>query len=214
MIGAMPVWWPFAAVMVAGLAVTLAGERVGKRWLSYVGKPIASLSFVVLAWRACEPPGPYGAWIIAGLLLSLVGDVCLAHPRGLRAGLAAFLLAHLAYVAAFHSVLPARAWPLAAALPVLAASALVTRRLWPHLGAMRAPVTAYVAVITVMVWGAVSVLVAGAARWPAAAGAILFYLSDLAVARQRFVREQFLNRALGLPAYYLGQTLLALSVAR
>jgi len=48
--------------------------------------------------------------------------------------------------------------------------------------------------------------------WTAAAGAALFYLSDLAVARQRFVHEDFINRALGLPTYYLGQLLLALTV--
>ena len=33
-----------------------------------------------------------------------------------------------------------------------------------------------------------------------------------AVARQRFVRPDFINRALGLPTYYLGQLLLALTV--
>jgi uncharacterized membrane protein YhhN len=210
----MATWWPYALVTAAGLAVTLAGERSGRSALVYVAKPVASLAFVALAWSRYEPPGPYGAWIVVGLLLSLVGDVCLAHPRGLRAGLGAFLLAHLAYVAAFHSLLPAREWPLAAALPFAAASALAARWLWPHLGAMRAPVAAYVAAITVMAWGAGSVFLAGRASWLAAAGAVLFYLSDLAVARQRFVREQFLNRAWGLPAYYLGQTLLALSVAR
>ena len=46
----------------------------------------------------------------------------------------------------------------------------------------------------------------------AAAGAILFYLSDLAVARHRFIHKSFINRALGLPTYYLGQLLLALTI--
>ena len=48
--------------------------------------------------------------------------------------------------------------------------------------------------------------------WTAATGAILFYLSDLAVARHRFVHESFVNRAIGLPTYYLGQLLLALTI--
>ncbi|MEN8163997.1 MAG: lysoplasmalogenase family protein [Acidobacteriota bacterium] len=43
-------------------------------------------------------------------------------------------------------------------------------------------------------------------------GATLFFLSDLAVARHRFVKEAFLNRAIGLPAYYAGQMLLALTI--
>jgi hypothetical protein len=41
-----------------------------------------------------------------------------------------------------------------------------------------------------------------------------FYLSDLFVARQRFVAPAFANRLYGLPLYYLGQFLLAFSVGR
>jgi hypothetical protein len=43
-------------------------------------------------------------------------------------------------------------------------------------------------------------------------GAILFYLSDLAVARHRFVKAEFLNRGIGLPLYYAGQVLIAMAV--
>jgi YhhN family len=43
-------------------------------------------------------------------------------------------------------------------------------------------------------------------------GAISFYLSDLFVARDRFVQTAFLNRLPGLPTYYAGQFLLAFSV--
>ncbi|MDD3992851.1 MAG: hypothetical protein PHV70_11955 [Desulfobacteraceae bacterium] len=37
-------------------------------------------------------------------------------------------------------------------------------------------------------------------------------MSDLFVARQRFVAPAFSNRLLGLPLYYIGQFLLAFSV--
>jgi uncharacterized membrane protein YhhN len=40
----------------------------------------------------------------------------------------------------------------------------------------------------------------------------LFYVSDIFVARQRFVRTEFLNRRIGLPLYYGGQFMLAFSV--
>jgi uncharacterized membrane protein YhhN len=43
-------------------------------------------------------------------------------------------------------------------------------------------------------------------------GASLFYLSDLFVARNRFVKKEYVNRLVGLPLYYTGQYLLALSV--
>jgi hypothetical protein len=41
---------------------------------------------------------------------------------------------------------------------------------------------------------------------------VLFYLSDLAVARQRFVHASFVNRAFGLPLYYAAQILIGLTV--
>jgi hypothetical protein len=42
---------------------------------------------------------------------------------------------------------------------------------------------------------------------------VAFAASDVSVARDRFVREDFLNRAWGLPLYYGGQLLIALSPA-
>ena len=43
-------------------------------------------------------------------------------------------------------------------------------------------------------------------------GAVLFYLSDLAVARERFVVRSFWNGAWGSPMYFVGQVVLALTV--
>jgi len=43
-------------------------------------------------------------------------------------------------------------------------------------------------------------------------GALLFLLSDLAVARDRFVAPVFINRVWGLPMYFCGQLLFAFSV--
>jgi uncharacterized membrane protein YhhN len=74
---------------------------------------------------------------------------------------------------------------------------------------MRPAVLAYVATITTMVWGALAGAHSGALPAEAAAGAVLFYLSDLAVARQRFIAPSFPLRVVGLAAYYLGQVLLA-----
>ncbi|MEW6337389.1 MAG: lysoplasmalogenase [Acidobacteriota bacterium] len=198
------------AVLVFG---TLLGEALGRRWLEVACKPAASACFLFLAWRTAEAGDPYGAWVMVALALSAAGDVLLAFPAAFRAGLVAFLLAHVAYVAAFHTLWPASSWPFALATPVAVASALAARWLLPHAGRLRAAVAAYIAVITVMVWGGVSVGVGPPARALAAIGAVLFYLSDLAVARNRFVHKALANRLWGLPAYYLAQCLLALSTA-
>jgi hypothetical protein len=40
---------------------------------------------------------------------------------------------------------------------------------------------------------------------------LAFYLSDLAVARDRFVARAFVNRLWGLPLYYAAQILFAVS---
>ncbi|MFW6361887.1 MAG: lysoplasmalogenase family protein, partial [Spirochaetota bacterium] len=40
----------------------------------------------------------------------------------------------------------------------------------------------------------------------------LFFTSDIFVARNKFVADGFINRLLGLPLYYGGQFLLALSI--
>ncbi len=205
---------PFAVVMALAVALVLRGERTGPRSLVYVFKPLASVMFVALGLLLYEPPNPPGAWILAALTLCLVGDVLLMLPHGLLPGLVAFLLAHVAYIAAFHSLAPAQTWPVAFAAPVVAVSALAAHLLWPHLGKMRAPVLAYITAITVMVWAAASVFAAGEAGWRTLTGAVLFYFSDLAVARDRFVHKRFVDRIWGLPAYYAGQLLLALSVVR
>jgi hypothetical protein len=71
-------------------------------------------------------------------------------------------------------------------------------------------------VISIMLVGAWSVL--GDARMPWSGrivvfvGAFSFYFSDLFVARDRFLKKEFLNRLVGLPMYYTGQFLLAFSV--
>jgi hypothetical protein len=43
-------------------------------------------------------------------------------------------------------------------------------------------------------------------------GAVSFYISDLFVARDRFLKTEFVNRLIGLPLYYGGQFLFAFSI--
>jgi uncharacterized membrane protein YhhN len=80
---------------------------------------------------------------------------------------------------------------------------------------MHIPVTAYILVITVMALGALAVYDQPGLPWLGRAlifqGAVLFYLSDLFVARDQFIKKEFLNRLIGLPLYYGGQFLLAFS---
>jgi uncharacterized membrane protein YhhN len=153
--------------------------------------------------------------MLAALALSWIGDVLLIskEPGGFLAGLASFLLAHVTYAGAFAVRGPAWAW-VAATLALLAVPYfLVDRWLLPHVKtSLRGLVRTYMAAISVMLALACGLLAAG--HTPVIfAGALAFYLSDLAVARDRFVRESLVNRLWGLPLYYAAQLLLAWSVA-
>ena len=81
---------------------------------------------------------------------------------------------------------------------------------------MLVPVTLYMVVISVMVAGAWAAFrnprVRRLGAWFILVGAVFFYVSDIFVAHQRFVIEQFYNRLIGLPLYYTAQFLLAFSV--
>jgi uncharacterized membrane protein YhhN len=201
------------AVAVSGLL--LAEQRrseVGK-WLT---KPAASAAFVAVALASGALESVYGQLLLAGLLLCLVGDILLIpeqRPAVFRAGVFAFLAGHVAYAAAFLTRPLSATWMMVAAALIL----LVLWQVWRWLRTtlprdMRVPVQAYFAVIGVM-----SILACGVtgAGGPAvvAVGALAFTASDISVARDRFVRPQFLNRAWGLPLYYAAQVLLALSPA-
>ena len=200
------------AVVAAATAALVAAELRGRRRPAVAAKVTASLGFVVLgAWRF-HSASPYDTWVLLALVLCLAGDVLLALPSGLAAGLGCFLVGHLAYAAAFSTLVPLPAWPWPVAFAMAVPSTAAAVWLWPHLGRMRIPVLAYIAVITAMAWGALSV--ARCAPWMVPTGALLFYLSDLAVARDRFVVRRFASRAWGLPAYYLAQVLFALTLGR
>jgi uncharacterized membrane protein YhhN len=191
-----------------------------QRWRLYLPlKTMLSLLFVTTAVIQPRPLASYFTFLVTGLVLCLVGDVLLAvpGPRAFRFGLAAFLAGHLGYILAFARISSPRGgifW--AGVILVLIVSAFVFRWLEPFLGRMRGAVLAYVATISLMLIAALAV--AGndgldiRGRVLILSGALCFYLSDLFVARYRFIRPEFANRLWGLPLYYTGQFMLAFSV--
>ncbi len=201
------------------LAGVLFFEKRGSTRGLLLTKPFLSALFVATALTGAQSDPGYFRWILAGLLLSLAGDVFLIFffsRISFLAGLISFLAGHVLYAVAFFSLAGSGTanWP-AIAL-VLAVSGGVFVWLRPHLGKMFVPAIAYIVIITVMVIGAASLMENGnrvfSGRVLALAGAILFYLSDIFVARQRFATRNFFNRAVGLPLYYTAQFLIAFSI--
>jgi uncharacterized membrane protein YhhN len=201
------------AVAVAGL---LAAERSGSRAGLWLTKPVASIAFLWVALAAGALESTYGRWVLLGLALCLLGDVLLIpHERKavFRAGVFAFLAGHVAFSAAFIGR-PLDPLGLAVAAAVLAlALGAVLRWLSPSVPAdMVLPVRAYMLVIGTMSALACGVTAAGG-PWAIAVGALAFTASDVSVARDRFVRHEFLNRAWGLPLYYAAQLAIATTPA-
>ncbi len=195
-------------VLVAALLWALKTERARLQWIF---KPLAAACFVAAGVVAGALERPWTIALFAGLVLAALGDVLLI-PKGKRAflaGLSSFLAGHVAYAIAFAMRGVDLAWTLGALAVLAIASVPVVRWLWPHVrGPMRAPIAAYITVITTMVALAAGTVAAhGDAR--ILAGAFAFYLSDLAVARDRFVAPGFFNRAWGLPLYFAAQLVLA-----
>ena len=189
----------------------LAEKRDGPAAVRTATKALASLGFVGAAVAAGAGGSPFGRLILTGLVLSLAGDLFLLSRarKQFLAGIAGFLLAQLAYVTAFL-VHGADALILAgSAVAVLITGICVFRWLEPHIPRdMLGPVIAYIVVISAMVAAAFGA--AGqSAPFRLPLGAALFYISDLAVARDRFIKKDFRNRVAGLPLYYAGQLLIA-----
>ncbi len=215
------------AVSALACAVLIYGEYRRNDAVRVGAKLVASAAFVALGvvlYRRIEQPefARYAGTIVAGLVLGAIGDAALLgkSSKAFMGGLVAFLFGHLAYVVAVTFLVPPADWfsgtgAVAFAAPPIIAGAVALVWLWPHLGTMRLPVIAYVLTIVTMVVAALAVF--RTLRTPLRAwltfGAVLFFISDLAVARDKFVRKGFSNRAWGLPTYYAGQLMIAWSLA-
>jgi uncharacterized membrane protein YhhN len=181
-------------------------------------KTVLSSLFILTAVIQPHPIFPYYRLILMGLIFCLGGDVFLALPREkmFLCGLVSFLLGHLFYVAAFFYMAGINQWTVIGLAISSMASGGVFLWLRPYLDSMKIPVIFYIFVITAMVVGAWTVLAAGeltlSGRMLVFIGALSFYFSDIFVARQRFLKVEFLNRLIGLPLYYGGQFFLAFSV--
>ena len=142
-----------------------------------------------------------------------MGDISLLPSgtgRWFIVGIAAFLMAHLAYVAAFFSMGLDPLWTASSALILVPISIQIYRWLITDVSdKLRGPVLAYIAVITLMVCAGMGAFGTDQGRSLIPPAVLLFLISDIAVARQRFKKPGFANKVWGLPTYFIAQLLFA-----
>jgi len=204
----------WAAAMVTGVAVMglLWAEyrrSQGGKWLF---KPVAAASFVYAALALGAHTHSYGQWVVVALILSLIGDILLipaAVGGAFLAGLGAFLLGHLGFVIAFLVRGVDWTWTWVCGVFFSLVGVGVYRWLAPDVSrAMKAPVIAYIFVITMMIATSIGTAIHHTSGVIPVA-ATLFWLSDISVARGRFKDSGFTNRLWGIPFYFGAQIIFA-----
>ena len=204
------------AVGISAIA-TIFGVESRRPRLVYAVKPLTMALILANAWLSRTSAGnEYSTGVLAGLAVSLVGDIFLMLPGDrFTPGLIAFVVAHLAYIYAFSTRL-AGPPSLLSAVPLILLVAIAGNPVAPTPPRDRVPVWLYTVVITFMVWMSFNVWLQSATDESARAlaGAGLFFASDATLAFRRFRRDFRGAHTLVLATYFTGQLLISTSLAR
>ncbi len=194
-----------AALVVAALVASIDWWSVwtARPAVETVAKPLVMVALIVAAIGIDD--GEVRSFIMVGLGLGLVGDVLLLPALDrFAAGLAAFLIGHLAYAFAFVLVGTQLAWLVAGIVLVGVAGSLIGQ---PIVGSasvsLRAPIMAYIIVIAAMVSTAVATRAA-----PIMIGGVMFAGSDGVLGWDRFVNPRLDRRVFVHALYHTGQLLI------
>jgi len=204
-------------VAVSATCAIVAAQRDDRPGF-YLFKPLTTLIILVgAAWLIRPAPAPYRALVVVGLAFSLGGDILLMLPGGrMTGGVAAFLGAQLAYIAAFSLGNPVTLPQLPWLVPFVAFGGAVVADRWRALGKLRIPFVVYGLAVCAMAWRAAmrgqSPLIPRQTFLCGAVGACLFLVSDGVVALRRFGRSFPAAQPVELSTYWAAQFLIALSV--
>ena len=200
------------------LALLIAELREDRR-AQFFFKPLAAFGFVILALQSGALESTYGNYILAGLVFCTVGDILLLPRESesiFKAGMFAFAIGHLNYVFAANIIIKPDmnyVYWLGTTILGLAFGLYVFIRLRDSLPEkLLWPVGIYTFIISLMV---IRSLQTDAVSWHIAIipAAIMFAVSDMFVAKDRFVKPDPRNAFAITPLYFGAQALFALSVS-
>ena len=214
----MPVVNSYGWVLLAAVAAAAAGDWYAvarrRRDLETVLKPAVMVLLVAFAWLIHADGVTWGRWLLAGLVLCLVGDVVLLREsdRAFGLGLAAFLLGHVAYVGAVLTMPRGDPLWVGVVAVVLAVAGVVGAGLLPL--ALRDPGEGAAPVAYALVIGTFAALAWWSGHPLLGLGASLFAVSDGLLAAARFWRPLPGGRVAVMVTYHLAQVLIVLGVLR
>ena len=197
-----------AVLLVAALGVALvdwlavARDHLGAE---FVAKPTVMV-LLIAAVLSVPDHTPLHTWMIVGLALSLLGDIVLMLPNGpFEGGLAAFLLAHIAYIVAFGQADTDRPWLAVGIVVAIVGCALLGSKIIRAAAsksgaALGGAVALYIAAIGTM---AASGFGTGAAL--VAVSVVLFMVSDALLGWGRFIGKLPFDRVAVHVTYHLAQ---------
>lgn len=181
-----PLVWVLAAVAALAALVDWRATARGSVGARHRTKPAP----MVLLLAAAALVQPWQGWtqalVLAAFAASLAGDILLLPGRPLVPGLAAFLLAHVAFILAFSGRAESVAGSLFGAAVLVVLLPLTVPRLLAALQATRRRVVAPVAVYLAALCGLVIAAGTTGSAWPLL-GALLFLVSDLMIGWREFV---------------------------
>jgi uncharacterized membrane protein YhhN len=189
-------WW----------AVTSGHIRV--EWLA---KPLVMVGLLAAMLALDDVDRGVWAWFLIAFVFGLLGDVFLLGPdRLFPAGLGSFLIAHLCAIVGLLVAGVGGGWLLLGAAIVLVALVAVAPKVVVGATAhgLRVPVVAYLVVL-----GAMTAIAVGTGEWWAAAGGVLFLVSDAILGWNRFARPFAWSRPAVHVTYHLAQAAFLLFVA-
>lgn len=207
-------WSLFALACLADWVAVARGDRRREAVL----KPAALALLIVVAVALDATGSRTGTWLLVALAFGLLGDIALLSDSVSRfqAGLAAFLVGHVAYVAAF----------LAAGasvggfndsldgigpgvyLALMLGAVLFTRDVVPNAWRSGGPALALPILGYTIVIGAMLLTAFATGGWLVALGAAIFVASDSILARDRFVAPLPHGHLMVMVTYHLGQALI------
>lgn len=205
----------YALVVLALLVAELREDRRAQ----FFFKPLAALGFILLALHFGALESAYGKYILAGLVFCAAGDILLLPRESeniFKVGMLAFAIGHLNYAFAANIITNSNidyGYWLGTTVAGLAFGLFVFFRLKAKIPVkLLWPVGFYTFIISLMV---IRSLQTDGVSWHLAIipAALMFAVSDIFVAKDRFLERNSKNALAITPFYFGAQAFFALSVS-